>query len=72
MIEYIKGILAETSPQKAIIDVGGIGHGLLIPLSTYSKLPPISEEVLLYVSSVIREDSPPSLWFSHSRRARSF
>lgn len=57
MFEYIKGILVNANPQKAIIDVNGIGYGLSIPLSTYSNLPQIGEQVLLYTSSIIREDS---------------
>jgi holliday junction DNA helicase RuvA len=57
MLEYIKGKLAEATPSKAVIEIHGIGHGLLIPLNNYSKLPQIGQEVLLYVSSVIREDS---------------
>jgi len=57
MLEYIKGILVDATPYKAVIDVNGIGYGLLIPLSTYSTLPQIGEEILLYISSIIREDS---------------
>jgi len=57
MLEYVKGILVSSMPSKAVIDVGGVGYGLLIPLSTYSQLPQMGEEVLLYISSVIREDS---------------
>ena len=57
MLEYIKGVLVDANPQKAVIDVNGLGYGLLIPLSTYSNLPQIGETILLYISSVIREDS---------------
>ncbi|HSW86766.1 MAG TPA: Holliday junction branch migration protein RuvA [Rhabdochlamydiaceae bacterium] len=57
MLEYIKGKLTEATPSKAIIEIQGIGHGLLIPLSTYSKLPQTGKEVCMYVSTVIREDS---------------
>lgn len=57
MFEYMKGILVGSNPAKAIIDIGGIGHALFIPLSTYSNLPQIGEEILLYISTVIREDS---------------
>lgn len=57
MLEYIKGILVDAAPEKAVIDVNGIGHALFIPLSTYSSLPQVGEEVMLYISSVIREDS---------------
>lgn len=57
MFEYIKGTLVEITPHKAVVDVGGIGYALLIPLSTYAKMPQMGEEVLFYISPVIREDS---------------
>jgi Holliday junction DNA helicase RuvA len=57
MFEYIKGILVEVTPQKAVIDVNGIGYSLFIPLSTYTKMPPPGKEVLVYISAIIREDS---------------
>ena len=57
MLEYVKGVLVDATPNKAVIDVNGVGHGLFIPLSTYSNLPQVGEEVLLYISTVIREDS---------------
>lgn len=57
MLEYIRGVLTDSSPTKAIVEVQGIGYQLHIPLSVYGKLPQTGKEVLLYVSSVIREDS---------------
>lgn len=57
MIEYIKGILTESTPLKTVLEVGGIGYKLSIPLNNYSKLPSIGEKVCLYISTVIREDS---------------
>lgn len=57
MIEYIRGKLTEATPEKAVVEIHGIGHGLLIPLNHFSKLPQIGKEVLLYVSTVIREDA---------------
>jgi len=57
MFEYIEGILVEISPNKAIVDVNGIGYLLYIPLSSFSAAPPIGDKVLFYISPVIREDS---------------
>ena len=63
MIEYIKGTLADSSPTKTIIDIGGIGHRIAIPLSNYSKLPKIGEQVRLFLSTIIREDSHKNYGF---------
>jgi holliday junction DNA helicase RuvA len=57
MIEYIKGILIESSPLKTVVEVGGIGYRLYLPLNNYSKLPAVGTSVLIYISTVIREDS---------------
>ncbi|MBF5058753.1 Holliday junction branch migration protein RuvA [Candidatus Neptunochlamydia vexilliferae] len=57
MFEYLKGTLASLTPNKAVVDVGGVGYLLHTPLSVFSAMPPVGEEVLFYISSVIREDS---------------
>lgn len=63
MIEYIKGTLADSSPTKTIIDINGIGHRIAIPLSNYSKLPKIGEQVRLFISTIIREDAHKNYGF---------
>jgi len=57
MLEYIKGTLTEALPHQAVIEIGGLGYRIHIPLSTYAKLPKIGTETTLYTSTVIREDS---------------
>ncbi len=57
MIEYIKGILTQATPNKATIEINGIGYSFFIPLSCFSRLPQIGSDVLLYVYTVIREDA---------------
>jgi holliday junction DNA helicase RuvA len=57
MFEYIVGALTEAFPTKAIIETGGIGYAVNIPLSTYKKLPNIGSEVKIYLSLTIREDA---------------
>lgn len=57
MIEYIKGTLIESSPLKTVIEAGGIGYRLHLPLNNYSKLPHTGQIVTIYISTVIREDS---------------
>lgn len=56
MFESIKGQLIEKTPIKAVVEAGGIGYRLAIPISAYSKLPS-SGSVHLFLSQVVREDS---------------
>ena len=39
MISFLRGKLVETLPTQATIDVNGIGYDVLIPLSSFDKLP---------------------------------
>ena len=63
MMEYIKGTLASTTPEKTVVDVGGIGYKIFTPLSNYSKLPKIGKPVCFYILTVIREDSHKNYGF---------
>ena len=47
MIAFLRGRLAESLPNQAIIDVNGVGYHVLIPLSTYDRLPQQGAEVKL-------------------------
>ncbi|MDB6075136.1 MAG: ruva: holliday junction dna helicase ruva [Verrucomicrobiaceae bacterium] len=47
MIAFLRGRLAESLPNQAIVDVNGVGYHVLIPLSTYDKLPQQGAEVKL-------------------------
>lgn len=56
MISYIRGVLAEKEPTRAVIEAGGVGYELLVPLSTYEKLPRIGAEAKLLACHCVRED----------------
>lgn len=57
MYESIYGILKEKEPLRAIVETGGIGYRLAIPLSVYSRLPALETPVRLYLSHIVREDA---------------
>lgn len=56
MYAYLCGKLADKTPSSVIIDCGGIGFDVKIPLSTYEKLPTVQSTVLLYTHQVVSED----------------
>ena len=45
MIALLRGTLVEKHPNQAILDVGGVGYDVIIPISTFSKLPDMGGEV---------------------------
>ena len=57
MITYVSGTLAHKSPTDAIIDVQGLGYELLIPASSFEKLPAKGKHVKLLTHHHVREDA---------------
>ncbi len=57
MITFLKGILTDALPTQAVVDVNGVGYEILIPLSSFEKLPELGQAVTLKTQLVVREDS---------------
>ena len=56
MIVHVRGTLAEKEPTRVVVEAAGVGYELLIPLSTYDKLPREGGEVKLLTCHCVRED----------------
>ena len=57
MIAQIRGRLLRKGPQEAIVDVGGVGYRVTIPLSTFYKVGEPGAEVTLLTHTHVREDT---------------
>ena len=57
MISYVRGELAAVEPQKAIVDVGGVGYGVYMSQQALSVLPQPGNEVKLYTYLNVKEDA---------------
>jgi len=57
MIDYVRGTLTEKEPAVVTIEAHGIGYEIIIPLSTYERLPASGAEVKLYTHYHVREDT---------------
>ena len=57
MITFLHGKLVEALPTQVVVDVNGVGYEVLIPLSSFDKLPPPGQPVKLLTHLVIREDA---------------
>ena len=71
MIVKIFGTILEQSPLTVVIETGGLGYEVNIPLSTAEKLPKIGKECTLFIHAVYREDSAVLYGFI-SRNDRDF
>ena len=57
MIAYLRGKLLEKHPNSALLDVRGVGYGVTIPVSTYSRLGQPGDEAVLHIYTHVREDA---------------
>jgi Holliday junction DNA helicase RuvA len=57
MIALLRGVLLEKQPNLVIIEAGGVGYEVTIPVSTYSALPEPGTEVRLRIHTHVREDA---------------
>ena len=57
MITFLDGKLASALPTQAIVDVGGVGYEIFIPLSSYDKLPAAGQDIRILTHLHVREDA---------------
>ena len=57
MISFLRGELAEKTPAYVVLDVGGVGYEVFVPLSTYDRLPPAGQPCKLLIHDWHREDA---------------
>lgn len=72
MIVSIEGILERATPLTAIINAGGLGYLVNIPVSTAAKLPANGEKVKLHTHAVYREDSQSLYGFANEEERNFF
>ncbi|MDR1994104.1 Holliday junction branch migration protein RuvA [Azonexus sp.] len=56
MIGRLTGLIAEKNPPQIVLDVGGIGYELDVPMSTFYNLPGAGERTTLLTHLAVRED----------------
>jgi len=57
MISFLEGKLVESLPTQVTVDVNGVGYEVLIPLSSFDKLPSPGNSVKLLTHLAVREDA---------------
>ena len=58
--------------NRIVVESVGVGYEVLIPLSTYYRLPPTGERVALEIRQVVREDALTLYGFSTGTEKRAF
>jgi Holliday junction DNA helicase RuvA len=72
MIGSLRGKLIEKRPNQALIDVGGVGYQVQIPLSTFAAIGTLHSETMLLVHTHLREDQLALYGFATAREKQCF
>jgi Holliday junction DNA helicase RuvA len=72
MIAFLRGKLVEALPTQVTVEVNGMGYEVLIPLSSYDKLPQAGQEVKLLTHLTVREDAHLLYGFASSAERELF
>ena len=72
MIGQLRGVLAGKRPNQVLVDVGGVGYLVQVPLSTFASLGELHTEVTLLIHTHVREDALALYGFLSSREKHFF
>ena len=72
MIGSLRGKLTEKRPNQILLDVGGVGYQVLIPLSTFTNLGALHDEATLLIHTHVREDQLALYGFLTAREKQCF
>ena len=72
MITFLDGILEEKQPTHAILNVGGVGYEVIIPLSSYDRLPKPGSSCRVLTYDHVREDAHQLFGFITEGERRLF
>jgi Holliday junction DNA helicase RuvA len=57
MITSIEGTLTESALVRAVVEVGGFGYEVNVPVTTAERLPPVGSRLKLHTLVIYREDA---------------
>jgi Holliday junction DNA helicase RuvA len=72
MIGRLTGVLREKNPPQVLVDAGGVGYEVDVPMSTFYSLPRIGDTVTLHTHLAIREDAHLLYGFATERERHAF
>jgi holliday junction DNA helicase RuvA len=72
MIGRLHGRLLEKNPPSLLVDVGGVGYEVDVPMSTLYALPSVGETVTLLTHLVVREDAQQLYGFAAGAERHAF
>jgi Holliday junction DNA helicase RuvA len=72
MIGRLTGVLLEKNPPQILVESGGVGYEVEVPMSTFYNLPATGERVTLHTHLLVREDAHLLYGFGSEAERRAF
>jgi Holliday junction DNA helicase RuvA len=72
MIGRLSGVLVEKNPPQVVLDCGGVGYEVQVPMSTFYNLPGLGEKVVLLTQFIVREDAQILFGFAAAPEREAF
>ena len=72
MIGKLTGTLSDKNPPQVVVDCGGVGYEVQVPMSTFYNLPANGEKVSLLTHFVVREDAQILYGFGTATEREAF
>ncbi len=72
MIGRLAGTLLEKNPPSVLVDAGGVGYEIDVPMSTFYNLPAIGDRVVLLTHLAVREDAHQLYGFASAAERGAF
>lgn len=72
MIGRLRGLIIEKQPPKVLIEVGGVGYEVFMPMTCFYELPDNGKEVIVLTHFAVREDAQVLYGFNHEQERELF
>lgn len=72
VIVQLCGTLIQKEPGHCVVDVGGVGYGVRVSLSTFGQLPDVGADITLPVHTYVREDQFVLFGFARTEERELF
>ncbi|MNO34763.1 Holliday junction ATP-dependent DNA helicase RuvA [compost metagenome] len=72
MIGRLRGVIIEKQPPEVLIEVGGLGYEVHMPMSCFYDLPELGKEAVIHTHFVVREDAQLLYGFNHKQERALF
>lgn len=72
MIFFVEGVLEEKEPTRVVVNAGGVGYEIFVPLSAYDRLPAEGQRARIFTYDHVREDDHVLYGFATLDERRMF